>query len=603
MNQTQDPVPFTSNSYVAFDGTSIRDIIINRLNQGQVFTDQNYQGSNLSALIDIISYTFNTLLYYLNKTSSESLFSEAQVYENMNRIVKLLGYNPVGRLGQNVAFDLYTNGNLPLGNYFIPRYSYVSVGGTFYSTDKDISFSVLSSGAGKITDISNSYLLYQGLFQEYPIYSAAGVSNEVVYLALNNNTYIDHHNVFVYVLPNGSNKWQQWTRVDNLFTYTANDNVYTVRFNENQNYEISFGDGVNGVKLNQGDQVAIYYLKIDQNAVGIGPNTLNNSTIVPFNSVRYAQILTDTSFNLETLLTTTQLGYLSLNNDYPSNIYTDFESVNQIRKAAPGAFRSQYRLVTADDYQNYISSNFSNIISNSRVVDNNNYLTGHIKYLYNIGLNKPQNQNQILLNQIKFANSCNFNNIYVYAVPNNYLQDYISPPQKELIIDSLNSTKTMTSNIVVMDPVYMNIDFYVTSPISDPTISDINVCTLQITQSPNSGRSTSSILNDVVAIFNSYFNVKTNTLGQIIDIYEITSKILGINGVQSVQTYRSDTGTSVNGVSLLVWNDLYPTQDVSVHSQNISLQYFQYPIFNNITNLASRIQIIQPVQTINPVDF
>ena len=57
MNQTQDPVPFTSNSYVAFDGTSIRDIIINRLNQGQVFTDQNYQGSNLSALIDIIRHS------------------------------------------------------------------------------------------------------------------------------------------------------------------------------------------------------------------------------------------------------------------------------------------------------------------------------------------------------------------------------------------------------------------------------------------------------------------------------------------------------------------------------------------------------------------
>jgi hypothetical protein len=64
-----DIVPFDKNSYVAFDGVSIRDIIVNRLNQGQVFTDQNYQGSNLSGLIDVVSYTFSTLLYYLNKTS------------------------------------------------------------------------------------------------------------------------------------------------------------------------------------------------------------------------------------------------------------------------------------------------------------------------------------------------------------------------------------------------------------------------------------------------------------------------------------------------------------------------------------------------------
>ena len=603
MSQNQDPVPFTSNSYVAFDGTSIRDIIINRLNQGKVFTDQNYQGSNLSALIDIISYTFNTLLYYLNKTSSESLFSEAQVYENMNKIVKLLGYNPVGRLGQNVSFDLYTNGNLPIGNYFIPRYSYVSVGGTFYSVNQDISFSVLNNGAGKLSDISNNYLLYQGLFQEYPLYSAAGVDNEVIFLALNNTTYIDHHNIFVYVLPKGSNTWQQWTSVDNLFTYTANDNVYTTRFNENQNYEIAFGDGVNGVKLHQGDQVAIYYLKVDQNAVGISPNALANSKIVQFNSVRYANILTDTSFNLETLLSTTQLGYLSLNNQYPSNIYTDFESVDQIRKKAPGAFRSQYRLVTSGDYENYISSNFSNILSDSKVVNNDDYLTGHIKYLYDIGLNQPQIQNQVLLNQIKFSNSCNFNNIYVYAVPNNYLQDYISPPQKELIIDSLNSTKTMTSSIVVVDPVYMDLDFYIASPISSPSINDIDKCFLQITQSPTSGRATSSIINDAVSIFNSYFNTASNKLGQVIDVYQLTTKILAIDGVQAVNTYRSDTNTSINGISLLIWNDLYPTQDISVHSQNINLKYFQYPIFNNISKLASRIQVVQPVQTINPVDF
>jgi len=603
MSQNTDPVPFTPNSYVAFDGTSIRDIIVNRLNQGQVFTDQNYQGSNLSALIDIISYTFNTLLYYLNKTSSESLFSQAQVYENMNRIVKVLGYNPIGRLGQNVAFDLYTNGNLSLGNYFIPRYSYVSVGGTYYSINQDVSFSILNTGSGQINDVSNNYLLYQGLFQEYPIYTAAGIDNEVVYLALNSDTYIDHQNIFVYVLPKGSNTWQQWTKVDNLFTYTANDTIYTTRFNENQNYEINFGDGINGVKLNQGDQVAVYYLNIDPNAVGISSSALNGLNLIPFNSVQYSQILTDTSFNLETLLSPNQLGYVSLNNQYPSNSYSDYETVDKIRSSAPNAFRSQYRLVTVNDYKSYISTNFSQIISNSEVVNNDDYLKGHIRYLYDIGLNQPQIQNQVLLNQIKFANSCNFNNIYVYAVPNNYLQNYVSPPQKELIIDSLNSIKTMTSNIVVVDPVYMNLDFYTTSPISKPTTNDINSCILQITQSPTSGRAPTSILNDAVNVLKSFFNNSVNVLGQTIDIYKITAKLLAIDGVQSIQTYRSDTNTSVNGVSFLVWNELYPTQDVSVHSQNVTLQYFQYPVFNNIDNLASRIQVIQPTHTINPVDF
>ena len=35
-------------------------------------------------------------MFYLNKTSTESLFSDAHIYENMNRIVKLIDYKPVG---------------------------------------------------------------------------------------------------------------------------------------------------------------------------------------------------------------------------------------------------------------------------------------------------------------------------------------------------------------------------------------------------------------------------------------------------------------------------------------------------------------------------
>ena len=54
-------------SYIAFDALTLRQLIISRLNEQGVFTDQNYIGSNLACIIDIVSYTFNTLIYYLNK--------------------------------------------------------------------------------------------------------------------------------------------------------------------------------------------------------------------------------------------------------------------------------------------------------------------------------------------------------------------------------------------------------------------------------------------------------------------------------------------------------------------------------------------------------
>jgi hypothetical protein len=599
-----DLVPFDKNSYVAFDGLSIRDIIVSRLNQTKIFTDQNYQGSNLSAFIDIISYTFNTLLFYLNKTSSESMFSEAQLYENMNRIVKLLNYKPTGRLGQNVPFSISATYNLDKGNYFIPRYSYINVGGTYFSINQDISFSKLNTGNVDISDVNNNYLLYQGLFKEYPLYTAAGIDNEVIYLALNDNVYIDHFNIFVYVKPKNATAWQKWTNVSDLFLYKSTDNVYTTRFNENQRYEISFGDDVNGNKLNEGDQVAIYYLQIDENAPTLATGALQNQTIVSFNSTQYQSILSDTSSNYNHGLNNQQLAYLNFNNTYPSNSYSDYESVDDIRKNAPNSFRSQFRLVTSNDYDSYIRSTFSNILADTYIVNNDDYLRGHIRYLYNIGLDSPQKENGILFNQVKFSNSCNFNNIYVYAVPKNEDQDFLAPSQKELIIDGLDQIKTIASNIVVIDPVYMYLDFYSKNPVSSSiSLDDLKNCKLRIIKSKNTNRASSAILSDVKNIFLNYFNHKVSKLGQVIDLYQLTSDIIGIDGIDNVQTYRSDSDTYVNGISILLWNDLYPTNDASVHTQNVTLGFYQYPVFNNIANITSRIEIVEPTGSIKIVDF
>ena len=68
-----------ANEYVAFDALSLKNFITTRLNQSNIFTDQNFEGSNITAINNIIAYSFHTLMYYLNQTSTESMFSEAQL--------------------------------------------------------------------------------------------------------------------------------------------------------------------------------------------------------------------------------------------------------------------------------------------------------------------------------------------------------------------------------------------------------------------------------------------------------------------------------------------------------------------------------------------
>ena len=85
---TSDKVTTNQKELVAFEALSLKQLIKERLNSTGYFTDQNYEGSNISSWIDIIAYSYHVLMFYLNRTSTESMFSEAQLYENINRIIK-----------------------------------------------------------------------------------------------------------------------------------------------------------------------------------------------------------------------------------------------------------------------------------------------------------------------------------------------------------------------------------------------------------------------------------------------------------------------------------------------------------------------------------
>jgi hypothetical protein len=589
-------------SYLSFDATSIRDLIVKKLNEGEIFTDQNYQGSNLSALIDVISYSFSTLLYYLNKTSSESMFTESQIYENMNRIVKLLNYNPKGKIAQTVDYTINSTTDLPAGNYIIPKYSYVSVGGLQFSFNNDVYFTNTTSGVIQVQNSSTDFFLYQGSFNEYEPYTAIGANDEVIFLNLGNNLYIDHFNIFVYVKSKITGKWSEWNKTENLFLNTATDNVYELRYNANKNYEIKFGDNINGKALNQDDEVQVYYLNINTDSTTIAANSLQQGKITLFNSLRYNEIQNDILDNKQYILTDEQLSFILLNNNYPSNPYTEEESVDDIRKNASKNFSYQQRLVTTLDFENFIKNNFNNIFSDCSVVNNEDYLKGHMRYLYNIGLKNPQLDGRVLYNQVKFSNSCNFNNVYTYLVPLNTNQFYVNAAQKEFINSELQNKKVLTSDVVLLDPVYMYLDFYVPDT-STPNTSNIDNSKLFIYKTANTRKTSSGILNEVVKVINSTFNRTNNKLGQLVDIAQLNSDILKIEGIERIVTYRLDTNTFINGISLLIWNYLYPNLDIKVYNQNIKLEYFQYPIFNNITNIINRISVIESTGIIQLTDF
>ena len=62
------------NEYVAFDAVSLKSFIRNKLSDSGLFTDQAYEGSNLNAINNIVAYSFHTLMYYMNQTTTRNSY-------------------------------------------------------------------------------------------------------------------------------------------------------------------------------------------------------------------------------------------------------------------------------------------------------------------------------------------------------------------------------------------------------------------------------------------------------------------------------------------------------------------------------------------------
>lgn len=579
-------------SYVAFDATSLRDLIIKRLNKGEVFTDQNYTGSNISSVIEIISYSFSTLMFYLNKTSTESMFTESQIYENINRIVKLLGYDPLGHQTASVSFTLSAS-NIAAGNYVIPRYTYINIGSSAYSFNTDLSFTKKADNTVEIvSDEGSRYRLYQGRYIEYPVHVSTGADNEIIYISVNDNVIIDHFNIDIYVKGTTDTSWAQWERVDNLFEYNSRDSAFEIRLNENKRYEIKFGDNINGKKLNEGDQVAVYYIESTGTNGEVGANALRNLTISKYNSPTYNEIITDTMLNYTDILSDVYFARMNANNNAASTLYKIYDDVSDIRSKAPKFYKTQNRLVTSQDYISYIESNYSGIISDVAVKSNQEYIDSYIKYFYDLGISSPHLESRALYNQINFATSNNFNNIYIFALPRATGRVYLMPSQKEVILNAINKYKTLTSHPIVVDPVYIAADIAVKTS-SDPSIEDIDNTDIYVETGRYSRRSNESIRSDIRNILNTYFN-KTIALqlGGIIDIYQIYSDILNIDGVYKMYCKHKVTNSTVEGLSIIIWNPIYPAVDINISTQNISLDYFKNVYLNDLNKLVNKIKFV-----------
>jgi hypothetical protein len=142
---------------------------------------------------------------------------------------------------------------------------------------------------------------------------------------------------------------------------------------------------------------------------------------------------------------------------------------------------------------------------------------------------------------------------------------------------------------IIMDPVYVAVNFGLRAANELESLEIMNNTRLEVKRDPGVSRDDSAVLDEIVQTITNYFASNNTTLGQNVDTGSLGQTILDLEGVEELHTIRPDTGQRVLGISLCLWNPVYPEQDINMTTQSVKLPYFKYPYLYDGFGLKDKI--------------
>ena len=350
-------MPFTKFTNLDFDQikTSIKDYL--RANSD--FTDFDFEGSNFSVLIDTLAYNTYITAFNSNMVVNESFLDSATVRENVVSLARNIGYVPRSKSAAKatISFDINSNDTTDISTVTL-KAGLVCISSSndityTFSVPDDITTTVtpqFDSGGSRTgyTASFNSIEVFQGTL----IRKSFTVDGSLDQRFILDNPSIDTSTIIVYVKddPSGVDKGTLFTQVDNILNVDSNSPTFLIQEIQDEKYELLFGDGIFGRKIENGKTINVSYLVTDGRE-GNGPAFFS-----------YAGNIENDSGSSSTLTSTPTISVVSA-----ASNGGDIESVDSIKYFAPRLYSSQYRAVTARDYEAIIQQIYPNTESVSVV--------------------------------------------------------------------------------------------------------------------------------------------------------------------------------------------------------------------------------------------
>ena len=350
-------MPFAKFSNLDFD--QIRTQIKDYLRANSNFTDFDFEGSNFSVLIDTLAYNTYITAFNSNMTVNESFLDSATLRENVVSLARNIGYVPKSRTAAQatVSFDVTTSGNTPsltlqAGLVCVGSYNDTSY---VFSIPESITTTTTqtSDASGNIISSTGSFdniVVYQGTY----LTKTFTVNGSLDQRFLIDNSFVDTSTIKVYVRgaaeSDDTGFGKEYQKVDNILNISSISETYLIQEVTDERYELLFGDGIFGKKIENDALITVTYIVTD-GTEGNGAASFSYAGSVATSS---NQIQLPTSSPTITTVSSASNG---------GNI----ESIDSIKYFAPRLYSSQYRAVTSRDYESVIQQIYPNTESVSVV--------------------------------------------------------------------------------------------------------------------------------------------------------------------------------------------------------------------------------------------
>lgn len=336
-------MPFTKFTNLDFD--QIKESIKDYLRANSDFTGFDFDGSNFSVLIDTLAYNTYITAFNSNMIVNESFLDSATLRENVVSLARNIGYVPRSRSAATATVSFTVDVQGTSTNTMILNRGLVCVGDVENSS---YVFSILDDVQATTEDISfvqsgNIVNAKRATFNNVEIKQGTFLTKQFVYDGsldqrfILNNSFIDTSTIKVYVRKeNEVGLGVEYTLVDDIINANQNSLVYLLQEIQDEKYELLFGDGLIGRKLENGEIITVNYITTDgKDGNGVAFFSFSGVLTDDTGTVLFPQ-----PFNVTTQ-SSAQNG-------------ADIESINSIKYYAPKIYSAQNRAVTGRDYESII---------------------------------------------------------------------------------------------------------------------------------------------------------------------------------------------------------------------------------------------------------